>query len=352
MAKTKTLIIDDSAVIRSVLTEILSADPEIEVVGTAADPYIAREKIKQLQPDVVTLDVEMPRMDGITFLKQLMRLRPMPVVMLSTLTQAQGLVTLDALEIGAVDYIAKPNTQGESLQAKAQEICEKVKVAARASVSAFNPSRFKQKSIIYALDKKVQKSNKIVAIGASTGGTEAIREVLKQLPGQMVPVVITQHIPGAFSSSFAQRLDRNCQMNVVHAADGMKLAPGFAYVAPGDRHLGFSKAGSGLVCSLADSELVNRHKPSVEVMFDSLRANYSGEIIAVMLTGMGADGAEAMLRIKQAGHPCLVQDEKTSVVWGMPKVAYQLGVTSKPIPLPQIPEAIVAALSNKNLQDI
>lgn len=343
----KVLIVDDSALIRQVMTEILKSDPDIEVVGTAADPFIARDKIKQLNPDVITLDVEMPRMDGITFLKNLMKLRPMPVVMVSTLTQTGGLVTLDALEIGAVDYIAKPQGDGESLADKALIICEKVKAAGGARVKPFDPEGFSQKSTIQALDKAVQLNRKVIAIGASTGGTEAIKDVLMQLPGQMVPVVITQHIPAAFSSSYAQRLDRNCQMNVVEVTDGMKVNPGYAYLAPGGMHLSFQKVGQGLVCRLLDTDLVNRHKPSVEVMFDSLRENFTGDIVSVMLTGMGNDGAQAMLRMKKSGHDCIVQDEESSVVWGMPKAAYDLDVVDNLSALKQIPQEILMKLKKK-----
>lgn len=343
----RVLIVDDSALIRQVLTEILSADPDIEVVGTASDPFIARDKIKQLHPDVLTLDVEMPRMDGITFLKNLMRLRPMPVVMVSTLTQTGGVVTLDALEIGAVDYISKPQADGKRLQDISSDIQAKVKAAAKANVQPFDPVRFQQKSTLRALDREAQKSNKIIAIGASTGGTEAIKDVLIQLPGQMVPIVITQHIPGEFSSSYAQRLDRYCQMNVVEAKEGMSVRPGYAYLAPGDRHLVFSRSHSGLICHLQDTELVNRHKPSVEVMFDSIREAHKGQLIAIMLTGMGADGAEAMLRMKQAGHDCIVQDEATSVVWGMPGAAFALGVTPQATPLHAIAPLLMEKLRKR-----
>jgi len=286
----------------------------------------------------------MPRMDGITFLKNLMKLRPLPVVMVSTLTQAGGLVTLDALEIGAVDYIAKPQLEGSTLNDTANIIREKVRVAAKTRVSTFDPDRFTQKSVLHVLDKEVQHANKIVAIGASTGGTEAIKDVLIKLPGQMVPIVITQHIPGAFSASYAQRLDRICQMNVVEVVDGMKVSPGYAYVAPGDKHLSFQRVNNKLVCRLLNGELVNRHKPSVEVMFDSLRSTYTGGIISVMLTGMGNDGASAMLRMSQDGHDCLIQDEASSVVWGMPKAAYDLGASDSLVSLPNMPQAILNSL--------
>ncbi len=340
----KVLVVDDSVLIRQLLSEILSSDPEIQVVGTAADPFIAREKIKLLNPDVITLDIEMPKMDGITFLKNLMRLRPMPVVMVSTLTQSGALVTLDALEIGAVDYISKHELEGSNA---ASDICAKIKTAAAVKVNAFDPDRFTQKSKIRAIDKDVKLSDKMIAIGASTGGTEAIKDVLLRLPGQMSPIVITQHIPAAFSASYAQRLDRECQMNVVQATDGMKITPGYAYLAPGDRHLLFQQGPKGLVCRLGDGPLVNRHKPSVECMFDSLRETHTGKIISIMLTGMGADGAVAMKRLKDAGHTCIVQDEKSSVVWGMPGAAYELGVVTETTPLLKIPDAILTALKKK-----
>ncbi len=340
----KVLIVDDSALIRKVLTEILSSDDEIEVVGTASDPYIARSRIKQLHPDVLTLDVEMPRMDGLTFLRNLMRLRPMPVVMVSTLTQAGGAVTLDALEIGAVDFIPKPVLEDDGLLAMREEICEKVKSAATARISHFDPDGFIPKSNVQTIDRDISLTDFIVAIGASTGGTEAIKDVLKQLPANMVPIVITQHIPSAFSSSYAQRLDRNCDLNVVEVKDGMKVTPGYAYLAPGDQHLTFQLSGHNLVCRLSDLPPVNRHRPSVEVMFDSLRDAYKGKIISVMLTGMGADGAEAMHRLNQAGHRCFVQDKDTSVVYGMPKAAFELGVTNHTTPLYKMATAILEAL--------
>ena len=344
---TKVLIVDDSVLIRQWLTEVLTSDPDITVVGSAADPIIARDKIKQLNPDVITLDVEMPRMDGITFLKNLMRLRPMPVVMISTLTQVGALVTLDALEIGAVDFIAKSDLNAENIESVGRDICAKVKSAATAKVHPFDPQRYHQKSTIQPLHKDVMHTDCILAIGASTGGTEAIKDVLMNLPGQMCPVVITQHIPAAFSQSYAQRLDRHCQMNVVQATDGMKVNAGYAYLAPGDWHLRFQNSAKGLICRLDDGPVVNRHRPSVEVMFDSLREQYSGRIISIMLTGMGSDGAEAMGRLHETRHSCIVQDEESSVVWGMPGAAYRLGVVDTVTPLAKIPKQIMSMLSKK-----
>lgn len=339
----KVLVVDDSVAIRQVLKGIINNDRELTVVGEASDPFEAREKIKKLNPDVITLDVEMPKMDGITFLKNLMRLRPMPVVMISTLTQTGAPVTLDALEIGAVDYIPKPSASGAALAEVSEQICEKLKIAARATVRAFDRDSFVQKSAIKPLVKALGdgKGKGIVAIGASTGGTEAIKEVLTRLPENMLPVVITQHIPAAFSDSYAKRLDRSCALNVVQAESGMKLQSGYAYLAPGDRHLVFKKSASGFSCILSDEEPVNRHKPSVEVMFDSLRESFSGKIFSVMLTGMGNDGATAMRRLRDAGHHCIIQDEASSVVWGMPKAAYDLGASDSTFALSKIPATLI-----------
>lgn len=332
----RVLIVEDSAAVRAVLVSILTEDSSIDVVGTAEDPYEAREKIKALNPDVITLDVEMPRMDGITFLKNLMRLRPMPVVMLSSLTEKDSQVTLDALEIGAVDFIAKPNSREESLNSAADIICARVKAAAGAVVTQFDPEKFQARTDPAMLKRHRIRKDVVVAIGASTGGTEAIKDIICQLPENSAPVVITQHIPASFSSAFARRLDRRCRMEVSEAQDGMKLQAGHVYIAPGDRHLTFESKGDRLFCQLSGDDPVNRHRPSVEKMFDSLLQNHSGRIVAVMLTGMGDDGADAMLRIAKGGHTCLIQDEQSSVVWGMPKAAFELGVSRELTPLRKI----------------
>lgn len=345
--KTRVLIVEDSVSMSALLTEIISMDSDLEVVGVAADPYEAREKIKLLKPDVLTLDVEMPRMDGITFLKNLMKLRPMPVVMLSSLTEKNSMVTLEAIEIGAIDYIAKPNGKNESLIDSSHMICEKVKAAAKVDVRFFNPEEHTPKNNVELLRKYRIKPNLIVAIGASTGGTEAIKEVLLQLPSNSAPIVITQHIPASFSKSYTKRLDKKCRLNVVEAIDGMKINQGYAYLAPGDKHLGFKRINGELICKLIDSAPVNRHKPSVEVMFNSLRELDDTEILSVMLTGMGQDGSLAMKRLAEDGHSCLLQDEKTSVVWGMPKAAYELGVTDKLTALNDMPQEIL-----RNMIDI
>lgn len=338
----KVLVIDDSALIRKLMTEILSSDPQIEVVGTAHDPFMAREKIKQLNPDVLTLDVEMPKMDGVTFLRNLMRLRPMPVVMVSTLTNAGADITLQALELGAVDFVSKPklNVQ-EELQTYTREIINKVKTAARAKVRGKNLPAAKQKDLSRVSSKHFKTTDMIIAIGASTGGTEALKDVLCQLPSTTPGIVITQHIPVAFSKSFAERLNANSAMNVMQAQDGQQILPGHAYLAPGDRHLQVVRDGARFICKLLDTEPVNRHKPSVEVMFESVARNVGANSMSVLLTGMGMDGAEAMGLMQQMGAPTIAQDEASSVVWGMPGEAVKRGHADEVLPLNNIAERIL-----------
>lgn len=350
----KVLIIDDSALVRKLLTEIFNADPEINVVGTAQDPYDAREKIKKLNPDVLTLDVEMPKMDGITFLSNLMRLRPMPVVMISTLTEKGADVTFEALEIGAVDFVSKPKIDVQvQLKDYAIEICEKVKTAAKAKVSAISDRRNSAKlevapklSADAILQKrsgpsKLKTTEKIIAIGASTGGTEAIKEVLIRLPADCPGVVISQHIPAAFSKPFAERMDRNSAMTVFEATDGQQILPGHVYIAPGDRHLLVERNGARYVCRLNDGPAVNRHKPSVDVMFRSVAQNVGANAVGVILTGMGADGADGLKEMLENGAKTLVQDEKSSVVWGMPGEAFKRGAASDQYPLEQIAKELL-----------
>lgn len=338
--KIKVLIVDDSALIRQMLKEIFSTIDEVEVVGTAADPYIARDKIKRLNPDVLTLDVEMPRMNGLQFLGNLMRLRPMPVVMVSTLTEAGAPETLEALEIGAVDFIAKPKAQDQAeFQQFAASLKEKILMAAKARVRAYTGEK-------KAAPQPVSKIpfHKWICIGSSTGGTEAIREVLNDVPVNCPPIVITQHIPGVFSSSFAMRLNRALPMEVVEAEEGMEVRPGRVIIARGDYHLRFRKEGTRVVCQLDDGERVNRHKPSVEVMFDSLQQLVpANKLVSVMLTGMGRDGAEAMKRLKDGGAASFAQDEASSVVWGMPKAAYDCGAVDELISLPNMATRMLKA---------
>ena len=332
----RVLIVDDSALVRSLLTDILKADSGIEVVGAAGDAHIAREKIKQLNPDVLTLDVEMPKMDGITFLKNLMRLRPMPVVMVSSLTERGADVTLDALAIGAVDYLPKPRIDlAATLKDYGEELIEKIHTAARASVRALDPRRAgAAPSPSHTADailpkigapRHLRTTDRIIAIGASTGGTEAIKDVLMRLPPDSPGVVIAQHIPKAFSTPFARRMNDCCQVTVYEAQDGQQLLAGHAYIAPGDRHLMVLRDGARYVLRLDDGPPVNRHKPSVDVLFRSVAQNVGRNAIGVILTGMGKDGARGLREMLEAGSRTIAQDEATSVVWGMPGEAVALG---------------------------
>jgi len=344
MSTLKVLIVDDSALIRQLLTEILDSDRTIEVVGTASDPFIAREKIKQLNPDVITLDVEMPKMDGVTFLKNLMRLHPLPVVMISTLTEQGADITFEALECGAVDFISKPKIDvKEAIKDYSEEIIRKVKFAAKANVMALSKrvseagveKKLSADSVIAkkAGPKRFKTTDKIIALGASTGGTEAIKEVLIKMPADSPGMVISQHIPEAFSAPFAVRMNGISAMTVCEAQDGQQILPGHVYIAPGNYHLLVERNGAQYICRLNDGERVNRHKPSVDVMFRSVAQNVGSNAVGIILTGMGDDGAKGLLEMKETGAKTLVQDEKTSVVWGMPGAAAKLGAADKECPL-------------------
>tara|TARA_B100000586_G_C20089649_1_gene419471 strand:- start:203 stop:1237 length:1035 start_codon:yes stop_codon:yes gene_type:complete len=330
----KVLIVDDSALIRGLLKEVLEQAQDIKVVGAAEDPYQARDLIKRLNPDVLTLDIEMPKMDGLSFLKNLMRLRPMPVVMISTLTQKGSPITLEALEIGAVDFIAKPTINvTENLQRYAHLLHQKVRTAAGARIRAFKELKVEDDSALATLQFK---ANSVLAIGASTGGTEAIKEVLVRMPENCPPIVITQHIPPVFSTSFAMRMDRTCKINVKEAEHGDKLQSGWAYIAPGDQHLSVVKKAGGLFCQLDSSELVNRHRPAVDVLFNSLVVACPKATVAALLTGMGSDGAHGLLALNQAGAYTIAQDELSSVVWGMPKAAVDLNAANEVVRLDKV----------------
>jgi len=342
----KVLIVDDSALIRQVLTQIFDSATGIQVVGVAEDPFVARDKIKQLNPDVITLDIEMPKMDGITFLKNLMRLRPMPVVMISTLTQKGAPATLEALEIGAVDYVGKPSADKPELLAEyAQEIVEKVKTASVANIGRLEAQASRAPLQIQPVERAKLDQNTIIAIGASTGGTEAIRELLMTMPADTPPIMITQHIPPGFSASFANRLNTYLPHHEVHeASDGDKVMAGHIYIAPGDAHLELNIRGGNYYCKVYSGERVNLHIPSVEVLFNSITRQCAKRTIGVMLTGMGADGASAMLAMKQAGSYNIIQDEQSSVVWGMPGAAYELGAGDTMLPLNKITGHIITRL--------
>jgi len=340
--KIRLLIVDDSAIVRQVLTEIFSETDDIEVVGTAMDPLIARDKIKVLKPDVLTLDIEMPRMDGITFLANLMRLRPVPVVMVSTLTEKGAEATFKALELGAVDFVAKPKVNVKTELAKyADDLCAKVRAASKARVrGASLATRVTEASKPASIKRK--NKQQIIAIGSSTGGTEAIKELLVGLPIDSPPIVISQHIPKSFSTAFAQRLNGMCQLTVVEAETGMELLSGHVYVAPGDRHLLVVKKGASYTCLLNDGPEVNRHKPSVDVMFRSLVDCAPKDVHALMLTGMGNDGAKGMLELLEAGAVTTAQDEASSVVWGMPGSAVKLSAVQTVVPLKKMAEHLIA----------
>jgi len=356
MAKIKVLIVDDSSLIRQLLTEILRSDREIEVVGTAQDPIVAREKIKKLKPDVITLDIEMPRMDGITFLRNLMRLHPLPVIMISSLTEKGADVTLEALECGAIDFVSKPKIDlAHSLPEYTQEIISKIKIAAKANVHAKNivSSSLGEVQPRHTADVILQKKNQsgkkhfrttetIIALGASTGGTEAIKDVLISMPADAPGIVITQHIPEAFSKPFASRMNGCSAMTVYEAHDGQQILPGHVYIAPGSHHLLVERDGARFVCRLNDGPAVNRHRPSVDVMFRSVAQNVGPNTIGVVLTGMGNDGAAGLKELHDTGAPTIVQDEKSSVVWGMPGEAVKLGGVDTVLPLNLIAGKIIS----------
>ncbi len=333
----RVLIVDDSALVRSLLTEMLSEDPQVEVVGTAADPYIAREKIKKLRPDVLTLDIEMPRMDGITFLKNLMRLRPMPVIMVSTLTDKGAAVTMEALRIGAFDFIAKPKMDlVNTLTTYQNELLRKVKAAAKARVNILGELPSKRAPVPHQ-NLGIKLGGKLIAIGASAGGTEALKQVLQDMPADAPGIVITLHIPPVFSASFANRMDEVSKMTVSEAQDGDRICQGHVYVAPGNRHLEVERGGAGFCCKLSDGAVVMRHKPSVDVLFRSVAKNVGKRCVAgAILTGMGKDGSAALGEIRRTGVPTIAQDESTSVVWGMPGEAVSLGSVDEILPLGKI----------------
>ena len=346
MDKIKVLIVDDSALVRKLLTEMLSSERGIEVVGSAADPYIAREKIKELQPDVLTLDVEMPRMDGLTFLQNLMRLRPMPVVMVSSLTEQGADVTLRALETGAIDFITKPKIDlAEGLTEYKDDLIEKIKTAAGVSKTALlmrsSSLKVAEKHTADAvIEKKAAKhyrtTDRLIAIGASTGGTEAIKDVLLGIPPDSPGIVITQHIPEGFSEPFAKRMDKMCVIKVKEAEDGEQILPGHAYIAPGNVHLMVIRDGAKYRCKINDGPPVNRHKPAVDVLFRSVAQNAGPNAVGVILTGMGNDGADGLYEMQQAGAKTIAQDEKTSVVWGMPGEAVKRGGVDFILPLGKV----------------
>lgn len=342
--KIRVLVVDDSALVRHLLSEIINRQPDMQCVGAANDPLVAREMIRELNPDVLTLDVEMPRMDGLEFLGRLMRLRPMPVVMISTLTDAGADVTLRALELGAVDFVAKPRVGvAGGLNDLSLLIAEKIRVAATAKIRRVVGLEDKKKVTINPLGKI--STEKMIFIGASTGGTEAIREVLSLLPADAPAVVITQHMPAGFTASFAARLHSLCHIAVSEATHGERILPGHAYVAPGGKQFRVARSGANYVAVVEDGPLVNRHRPSVEVLFKSGAEVVGRNAYGIMLTGMGSDGANAMRQMKDAGSFNYVQDEATCVVFGMPREAIVQGAAHEILPIGSIAPALVARLA-------
>ena len=355
--KTRVIVVDDSALVRSLLAEIINRQPDMECIGTANDPLVAREMIREKNPDVITLDVEMPKMDGIDFLGRIMRLRPMPVLMISTLTERGAEVTMRALELGAVDFVAKPRVGvANGLNQLSTEIVEKIRIAASAHVHRMvKPAASAAESATTGAPKPPVSSatllgklstEKLIAIGASTGGTEAIKEVLIQMPADAPAIVITQHMPPGFTTSFAARLNSLCQITVKEATHGERLLPGHAYIAPGGKQFSISRSGANYV-AVVDEQAppVNRHKPSVEVLFKSVAQFAGRNAFGVMLTGMGADGATAMREMKDAGSYNYVQDEASCIVFGMPREAIAHGAADEVLPLTQIAPALLAKLS-------
>lgn len=345
--KAKTvLIVDDSALIRQLLTSILSSDPELEVVGTANDPIQARQMIKDLNPDVITLDVEMPKMDGLSFLEKIMRLRPMPVVMVSSLTQKNAEVTLSALALGAIDFVGKPTIDLQrGMEEKREEIISKVKVAAQAKVSGRSSSGVTPTKIVTG--PGYVSTEKIVAVGSSTGGVEALGRIISALPTDAPAVLITQHMPASFTANFATRLNANSSVTVLEAEDGARVLPGHVYIAKGDIHLKLARSGGNYVCKFSDEGLVSGHKPSVDVLFESVANSAGQNAIGVILTGMGRDGAEGLMKMRDAGAVTLGQDQATSLVYGMPRVAMELGAVMNEFPLNKIAEKIIESCGQR-----
>lgn len=355
LKKIRVLVVDDSALVRSLLAEIINRQKDMECVGTANDPLIAREMIRELNPDVITLDIEMPRMDGIDFLGRLMRLRPTPVLMISTLTERGAEVTMKALELGAVDFVAKPRIGvADGLSELSTQIVEKVRIAAAAHIKravAVPPSGttaagtpVTARGPVTAIGRV--STEKLICIGASTGGTEAIKEILTRLPADSPGIVITQHMPPGFTTSFAARLNSLCQLTVQEAVNGERILPGHAYIAPGGKQFRVDRSGANYVAVVEDGELVNRHKPSVEVLFKSVASVVGRNAFGVMLTGMGNDGAKAMREMKDAGSYNYVQDEASCIVFGMPREAILHGAADEVLPLTQIAPALIAKLSS------
>ena len=342
----KVLIVDDSALIRSVMSEIVNSQADMEVVATAPDPLVARELIKKHNPDVLTLDVEMPKMDGLDFLEKLMRLRPMPVLMVSSLTERGSEITMRALELGAVDFVTKPKISIQSgMREYADMIADKIRGAARARIAPRSRTPQVASTQLSALRSPLISSEKLIIIGASTGGTEAIREFLMQMPSDCPGILIAQHMPEGFTTSFARRLDSLCRISVSEAAGNERILPGHAYIAPGHSHLLLTRSGANYMTRIEQTDPVNRHRPSVDVLFRSAAVAAGKNAVGVILTGMGKDGAAGMLDMKNAGAHNFAQDEASCVVFGMPREAIAIGAVHDVAPLQALPGLVLGQLA-------
>jgi len=340
LKKIKVLIVDDSAIVRKIFSEELSRFPDIEIIGTAPDPFVARDKIVNLQPDVITLDIEMPRMDGLTFLKKLMRYYPVPTIVVSSLTPKGGKMTLEALDIGAVDVIAKPGGS-YSVGDMSSQLADKIRAASRVNMAPATGKPTGERERPEPMKALTQTSHKVIAIGASTGGTEALKNVLMKLPPNIPGIVVVQHMPANFTTAFADRLNTLCQFQVKEAQDNDTVVPGTCLIAPGNFHMLLRRSGARYYVEVKTGPMVHHQRPAVDVLFKST-AKYAGaNAVGVILTGMGADGAEGMKEMKNAGASTIAQDEKTCVVFGMPKEAIKLGGVDKILPLDNIANEII-----------
>lgn len=352
MKKINVIVVDDSALIRKLLSEIINSQPDMQAIGVAPDPLVAREMIRSLNPDVLTLDVEMPKMDGLEFLERLMRLRPMPVVMVSSLTERGSDATLRALELGAIDYVSKPKIDiVHGIQEYAAEIAEKIRIAAAARPRARpGAAPVHGGPGLPALANRAISTEKLIIVGASTGGTEAIKDFLMEMPPDCPGILITQHMPEMFTKSFAARLDSLCRISVKEAEHAERVLPGHAYVAPGHSHLLLRRSGANYMTQLSDAAPVNRHRPSVDVLFRSVAEHAGRNAVGVILTGMGKDGAQGMLSMKRAGAYNFAQDEPSCVVFGMPKEAIAVGATDEVLALRDIAPAVIRRLRSLGAQ--
>ena len=352
--KLKVIVVDDSAMIRKVLKKIINQERDMECVGAAPDPWVAREMIKEFNPDVLTLDVEMPKMDGLDFLERLMRLRPMPVLMVSTLTELGSDVTFRALELGAVDFISKPKLDVErGMEEYAAKIASKIRTAASANVRAHkrvtdssSPQKYTVDTVLPSVSGRFSSTEKLIVIGASTGGTEAIKEILTKLPADAPGILVTQHMPEHFTKSFASRLDALCKISVKEAENNERILPGHAYIAPGNYHLLIKRSGANYMTKLDQGELVNRHRPSVDVLFRSAASVAGANALGVILTGMGKDGVQGMVEMKVAGSYTIAQDEKSCVVFGMPKEAIAADAVCDVLPIQKIAHRMLDHLAS------